>query len=42
MWKLSQIESKHTHVDRKSLASPSPHIVRLMYIHIPYGAKQKP
>ena len=42
LWKLSQIESKHTHVDLKSLVNPSPHIVRYMYIHVLFGAKQKP
>jgi hypothetical protein len=29
LWKLSQIESKHTQVDLKSLVSPSPHTVRI-------------
>jgi hypothetical protein len=29
LWKLSQIESKHTQVDLKSLVSPSPHTMRI-------------
>jgi hypothetical protein len=35
LWKLSQIESKHTQVDLKSLVSPSPHTMRIrMRCHI--------
>ena len=36
------MEPKHTHVDLKSLVSHSPHNVRYMYIHVPFGAKQNP
>ena len=34
LWKLSQIESKHTQVDLKILMSPSPHTVRYLNIHV--------
>jgi hypothetical protein len=34
LWKLSKIEYKHTQVDLKSLVSPSPHIVRNLYVHV--------
>jgi hypothetical protein len=42
LWKLSQIESKHTQVDLKSLVSPSSHTLRIrMRCHIwPMGAQR--